>query len=255
MASRRKSEELIAQGRVKVNGRIAAIGESVDPRRDTVTVGGRRVGGAPAKRYIMLNKPRGYTTTMEDELGRRCVADLVADAKTRLYPVGRLDRDSEGLLIMTNDGGYANRIMHPSGNIYKVYRVTVLPPVTEEQIAHLENGVVIDGRMTSRAYADILVQEPSRVVLKIAICEGRNRQIRKMCDEVGLTVRRLKRTAIGGLSLGMLPVGKWRELDEKEVGLVFKDTVKEPDNNGNDKNSERREGTRKNVRRAGRGSF
>ncbi len=222
------------QGKVKINGRAAQIGMSVDPRKDIVTVQGKKVHSAPDKLYIMLNKPRGYTTTMEDELGRKCVADLLRGAGARVYPIGRLDRDSEGLLLMTNDGDYANKVMHPSGNIYKVYRVTVLPPVTDEQIARLINGVPVDGRLTAKAYVDRLTEEPQRVVLKIAICEGRNRQIRKMCEEVGLTVKRLKRISIGGLSLGMLPPGKWRELEDKEVNLVFRDAVKGAEKEDND---------------------
>lgn len=169
----------------------------------------------------MLNKPRGYTTTMSDELGRKCVADLVKGAKERLYPVGRLDRVRRPY---NNDQRreFANRVMHPSGSIYKTYRVTVAPPVSDEQINALINGVDIDGRITAKAYVDIIAEEAERVVIKIAICEGRNRQIRKMCEAVGLTVKRLKRTAIGGLKLGMLPPGKWTSLDEKELSLIFK---------------------------------
>ena len=222
VASRRKSEELIMQGRVKINGRTAHIGDKVNPRKDIVTLDGKKIKKSPDKVYIMLNKPRGYTTTMSDEFGRKCVADLVKGAKERLYPVGLLDRDSEGLIIMTNDGEFANRVMHPSGSIYKTYRVTVAPPVSDEQINALINGVDIDGRITAKAYVDIIAEEAERVVIKIAICEGRNRQIRKMCEAVGLTVKRLKRTAIGGLKLGMLPPGKWTSLDEKELSLIFK---------------------------------
>lgn len=222
VASRRKSEELIRQGRVKINGRTAGIGDKVDEHRDIITVDGKKVKRPPEKVYIMLNKPRGYTTTMSDELGRRCVADLVRGVHERLYPVGRLDRDSEGLIIMTNDGELANRVMHPSGSIYKTYRVTVAPPVSQEQIDALINGVELDGRITAKAIVDIITEEPERAVLKIAICEGRNRQIRRMCEAVGLEVKRLKRTAIGGLKLGMLPPGRWEKLDEQEMGLIFK---------------------------------
>ena len=232
VASRRKSEELIIQGRVKINGHTAHVGDKVDSRKDIVTLDGKKIKRSPDKVYIMLNKPRGYTTTMSDELGRKCVADLIKDKKERLYPVGRLDRDSEGLIIMTNDGEFANRVLHPSGSIYKTYRVTVEPPVSDEQVNTLINGVNIDGRITAKAYVDIIIEESERVVMKIAICEGRNRQIRKMCEAVGLTVKRLKRTAIGGLKLGMLPPGKWTSLDENELNLIFKKIDKVKSVNG-----------------------
>lgn len=222
VASRRKSEELIMQGRIKINGRTAHIGDKVDSRKDIITLDGKKIKKSPDKVYIMLNKPRGYTTTTADELGRKCVVDLVKGVKERVYPVGRLDRDSEGMILMTNDGEFANKVMHPSGSIYKTYRVTVVPPVSDEQINTLINGVNIDGRLTAKAYVDIITEEAERVVFKIAICEGRNRQIRKMCEAVGLDVKRLKRTAIGGLKLGMLPPGKWTSLDEKELRLIFK---------------------------------
>lgn len=222
VASRRKSEELIMQGRIKINGRMAHIGDKVDSRKDIITLDGKKIKRSPDKVYIMLNKPRGYTTTTADELGRKCVVDLVKGVKERVYPVGRLDRDSEGMILMTNDGEFANKVMHPSGSIYKTYRVTVVPPVSDEQINTLINGVNIDGRLTAKAYVDIITEEAERVVFKIAICEGRNRQIRKMCEAVGLDVKRLKRTAIGGLKLGMLPPGKWTSLDEKELRLIFK---------------------------------
>lgn len=240
VASRRKSEELILHGRIKINGRTAHIGDKVDSRRDIVTLDGRKIKKSPDKVYIMLNKPRGYTTTMSDELGRKCVADLVEGAKERLYPVGRLDKDSEGLIIMTNDGEFANRVMHPSGSIYKTYRVTVVPPVSDEQINKLIGGVDIDGRITHKAYVDIIAEEAERVVLKIAICEGRNRQIRKMCEAVGLTVKRLKRTAVGGLRLGMLEPGRWRSLDESELRLIFKKS--EFIKNGADKKDNKKSG-------------
>lgn len=217
VASRRKSEELIFDGKVKINGRTAGIGDKVNPKSDVVTVSGRKVISNKKLYYIMLHKPRGFITTMEDEMGRKCVAQLVKDVGARVYPVGRLDRDSEGLLIMTNDGEFANFMTHPSKHIPKTYRVTVRPEVTESQIVKICTGIEIDGRMTAPCEARIIEKQENRVVLEIVLYEGRNRQIRKMCEALGLEVARLKRVSIGSLKLGMLPQGKWRELSEDEV--------------------------------------
>lgn len=219
IASRRKSEQMIADGMVKVNGRVAAIGDKVNPKRDKVTVRGRKIAaGAKAKRYyIMLNKPRGYVTTMSDEMGRKCVAELVKDIPARIYPVGRLDRDSEGLLLMTNDGEFANRVTHPSKHVYKVYRVTVRPAINEEQLVEMSSGMVIDGKKTAPAEVRVVQREEGRCVLEIILREGRNRQIRKMCEQLGLEVPRLKRIAVGQVKLGGLKSGAWRELTKDEV--------------------------------------
>ncbi len=217
VASRRKSEELIEQGKVKVNGRVAQIGDKVNPKKDDITVSGKKIIKTKSYTYIMLHKPRGFITTMNDEMGRKCVAELVKDVGARVYPVGRLDRESEGLLLMTNDGEFANAMTHPTKHVPKTYRVTVRPSVTDEQITALTTGIMIEDRMTAPAEVRVLSKEEGRVVLEIVLYEGRNRQIRKMCEALGLEVARLKRTAVGSIKLGMLPQGKWRELKEDEV--------------------------------------
>lgn len=218
LCSRRKAEEYIKQGKVKVNGRVASIGDGATIK-DVISVDGERIylSKRREKYYIMLNKPRGYVTTMSDELDRRCVTELLEDFPERVYPIGRLDRNSEGLLLFTNDGKFANDIMHPSRHVSKTYRVTVRPGITDEQLVHLSEGVVIDGRKTLPANVTVLTQEQGRVVLQVVIREGRNRQVRKMCEAVGLEVARLKRTAIGPVKLGMLKPGTYRELTSEEL--------------------------------------
>ena len=217
VASRRKAEDLIASGKVKVNGRIATIGDKINPKKDTVTVFGKKVIKVKKNTYIMLHKPRGFITTLSDEMGRKCVAQLVEDVGTRVYPVGRLDRDSEGLLLLTDDGEFANAMTHPAKHVPKTYRVTVRPSITEDQITALTTGVEIDGRMTLPSEVRVISKQEGRVVLEIIIYEGRNRQIRKMCETLGLEVARLKRTQIGSVKLGMLKQGDWRNLTEDEV--------------------------------------
>lgn len=219
--SRRKAEALISQGRVKLNGHPVKLGDKAG-FKDIITIDGERIALAKKKNlvYIMLNKPRGYVTTVSDELDRRCVMDLLADVEERVYPVGRLDRNSEGLLLFTNDGAFANDIMHPSRHIAKTYRVTVRPDISDEQLVTLSDGVIIDGRKTLPASVVVKEKEIGRVVLLITIKEGRNRQIRKMCEAVGLEVARLRRISIGPLKLGMLKPGTYRELTTEELRAI-----------------------------------
>ncbi len=216
--SRRKAEELMEKGRVRLNGHPVKPGDKCG-YKDLITIDGERLS-MPRKRnfvYIMLNKPRGYVTTVSDELDRRCVMDLLTDVEERVYPIGRLDRNSEGLLLFTNDGNFANDIMHPSRHVSKTYRVTVRPDITDEQLVQLSGGVEIDGRKTLPANVVVKEKEEGRVVLLITIKEGRNRQIRKMCEAVGLEVARLRRISIGPLKLGMLKPGSWRKLTADEL--------------------------------------
>ncbi|MBR0423847.1 MAG: rRNA pseudouridine synthase [Clostridia bacterium] len=221
--SRRKAEELIKSGRVKINGKVAELGMRADFTKDKVFIDGKRIELKTSKKYyIMLYKPRGYVTTMNDEKGRKCVADLVKDIPDRVYPVGRLDKDSEGLLIMTNDGDFANNLIHPSKNIWKKYRVTVRPGINEKQLTKLCVGIEIDSGITEPAQVNVVTEEKERAVLEISIKEGKNRQIRKMCDAVGLKVARLKRVAIGNLKLGMLKPGRWRGLTANEIKSIQK---------------------------------
>lgn len=219
VASRRKAEEMIAAGRVRVNGRVAAIGDKIDPNADKVTLDRKRVIAANARRniYLMVNKPRGYVTTMSDELGRKCVAELVEDCGIRVFPVGRLDRDSEGLLLMTNDGEFANYISHPRSHVSKTYRVTVRGKVTDDKVEALASGIKIDGRTTLPAEVSVRARDENRTVLYVTLFEGRNRQIRKMCEACSLEVIRLKRMAVGKVELGKLKTGDYRELNADEL--------------------------------------
>lgn len=220
--SRRRAEQYIQNGEVKVNGRPCSIGDKADPRNDLITVNGEKIksDGVPL-RYIKLYKPRGYVTTMSDEQGRKTVTDLLEGIEERVYPIGRLDRTSEGLLLLTNDGAFANDIMHPTKHVAKTYRVTVAEKVTEEQVNKLMSGVEIEPNvMTRPCIINILVEEDERTVLEFIIKEGKNRQIRRMCEAVNLTVKRLRRTSIAGVKLGMLKPGEYADLTKEEMRIL-----------------------------------
>ena len=223
LCSRRAAEQIIAEGRVKVNGHPVKVGDKMDPNRDVLHVDDERIYIRKDQQmyYLALYKPRGYVTTASDELGRKTVMELVSDIPARLYPVGRLDKDSEGLLLMTNDGAFAQAVTHPSGGISKLYRVTVQPRADESQILKMSSGVVLDdGVKTQPAVIHVVVDEPGRTVLEITLHEGRNRQIRRMCEAVGLEVIRLKRSAEGPVKLGMLQPGEYRELKKSEISAL-----------------------------------
>ncbi len=216
IASRRRAEELIAAGRVTCNGQICHLGESADPETDSILLDGKPIpsGGEPL--YIMLHKPRGYVTTLSDEKGRKNAAQLVADCGHRVYPVGRLDMDSEGLLLFTNDGAFANALMHPKHEVNKVYRVTV-NGYSEEGLEKLKLPVTLDGYTIRPPKVSIIRIEGDSADLQVTIHEGRNRQVRRMCAIAGMTVKKLCRVAEGPLSLGDLPCGKWRYLTDEEM--------------------------------------
>ena len=216
VASRRHSEELIRDGRVSVNGIPAALGDQADPEVDRIEIDGRPLPAREDHVYILLNKPRGYVTTLADEKGRPNAAQLVADCGVRVYPVGRLDMDSEGLLLFTNDGDFANRLMHPKQEVKKVYDVWVtgFHPGAD---AKLRGPIELDGYMIRRPEVKLLRAEGTKARLQVTIHEGRNRQVRRMCEAAGLSVTRLRRIREGNVSLGDLPAGKWRYLTPEEV--------------------------------------
>ena len=223
--SRRAAEAEIRAGRVQVNGAPAEIGQKIDPARDTVTYRGRAVRPtANAHHYILLNKPRGYVTTLSDEKGRQTVATLVADLGCRVYPVGRLDMDSDGLLLLTDDGDLTHRLTHPRHDVSKLYRVTVRGTVTPEQLERLNAPFELDGYLTRPARVvkgEKTADTPAdATVLTVELHEGRNRQIRRMCEAVGLSILRLTRVALGSIPLGDLPIGHYRALTTAEVDYL-----------------------------------
>ena len=219
VCSRRAAEALIEAGRVEVNGVPAQLGARADVELDAITLDGQSLQLRPGYRYLMLHKPRGYVTTLCDERGRPSVAQLVRDCPARVYPVGRLDMDSEGLLLLTNDGALANRLMHPSGGAGKTYLVTV-GGFRPEALQVLRAPLLIDGYRIRPAEVTVQTQQGGRTVLQFVIHEGRNRQIRKMCAQAGLAVHRLQRIAENGVKLGDLPPGAWRDLTDEELRLL-----------------------------------
>jgi 23S rRNA pseudouridine2605 synthase len=242
VCSRRAAEQIIREGRVKLNGRPVSVGDKMNTARDLLTVDDKKIL-IPKKReyyYLMLYKPRGYITTTSDERGRKTVMDLVADVPERVFPVGRLDKDSEGLLLFTNDGDFANLLTHPSHGVSKLYRVTVRPHATEEQIIALTNGVTLDdGSVTMPAVIRVITDEPDRTVLEMTIREGKNRQIRRMCEAVHLDVIRLRRSSLGAVKLGMLQPGEHRNLTPQEVAALRAAATKGKTTATIEKNTER----------------
>ena len=216
VASRRKAEEMIEKGLVTVNGMTASLGDAADPELDEILVEGKPLPSQTEYVYILLHKPRGYVTTLSDEKGRPNAAQLVSDCGLRVYPVGRLDMDSEGLLLFTNDGDFANALMHPKHEVKKTYDTWVTGYVPGAEIK-LSRSIELDGYTIRPPEVKLIRAEGKKAKFQITIHEGRNRQVRRMCEATGMTVTRLKRIREGNLSLGDLPLGKWRYLTAEEV--------------------------------------
>ena len=229
--SRRAAEEEIKSGKVTVNGEVAYLGLRVDPKHDVIIYKGRKI--QPPKRqktYILLNKPRGIVTTLSDEKGRPTVISLLSDLTARVYPVGRLDYNADGLLLLTDDGELTNRLTHPKHQIPKIYHVTVKGDITYEQQKKLSSALVIDEYKIQTVKVEIIKKEPYTTTLKMTLYEGRNRQIRKMCALCGLEIKTLTRVALGNISLGSLPVGKWRHLTSTEVAYLKRESAPKQEN-------------------------
>ena len=222
LCSRRQAEKWIEEGRVRLNGNTAHLGDTADVTEDVIEVDGKRLPKAGKKVYLMLNKPRGYVTTLSDEKGRKNAAELVAGCGVRVYPVGRLDMDSEGLLLFTNDGEFANLMMHPKHEVDKVYRVWVTN-FAPEKLEALKEPIELDGYKIKAPKVRPVRMEPTRAILDVTIHEGRNRQVRRMCQAAGLEVARLKRIAEGGLRIGELKPGAWRYLEPRELELLLQE--------------------------------
>lgn len=215
--SRRAAEKEIEAGRVTVNGERAAIGQKINPDFDKVKVGGKPVKSGERKVYVILYKPRGYVTTMSDERGRRCIPELVEDVGTRVYPCGRLDMDSEGLVLLTNDGAVADKLMHPKNHLEKIYHVKVKTEISPETLKRLNSPMQIDGYDIRPVTVTIISRKEGATSLRFTLTEGRNRQIRKMCELCDLEVVRLKRISVGEINIGMLKPGAWRFLNHNET--------------------------------------
>ncbi|SDY49524.1 23S rRNA pseudouridine2605 synthase [Proteiniborus ethanoligenes] len=223
IASRRKSEEIILNRRVKVNGvTVTELGFKINPLKDVIIVDGKRIKHKEKKVYIIMNKPKGYVTTVSDEYDRKTVLDLLKNVKERVYPVGRLDYDSSGLLILTNDGELAYGLTHPKNQVVKTYIATIKGKPDDEKLDKFRNGIKIDGYTTSEAQIETLNYVNDKSLMRIQIHEGRNRQIRRMCEAIGHPVISLKRIAIGELELGTLKKGCWRFLSDEEIEYLKK---------------------------------
>ena len=222
LCSRRQAEKWIEEGRVRLNGNTAHLGDTADVTEDVIEVDGKRLPKAGKKVYLMLNKPRGYVTTLSDEKGRKNAAELVAGCGTRVYPVGRLDMDSEGLLLFTNDGEFANLMMHPKHEVDKVYRVWVTN-FAPEKLDALKEPIELDGYRIKAPKVRPVRMEPTRAILDVTIHEGRNRQVRRMCQAAGLEVARLKRISEGNLRIGDLKTGAWRYLEPSELEALLQE--------------------------------
>ncbi len=221
ITSRRASEELIVNGQVTVNGVVVTeLGTKADPSVDTITVNGKSLRVSEERLYILLNKPTGYITALKDDRGRRLVTDLLKDVPERVYPVGRLDYNTEGLLLLTNDGEWANRLMHPRHEVEKEYHVRVRGKVVDQQLKRMADGVELEDGKTAPAVAQLIKSGEQNDWISVTIHEGRNRQVRRMCEAVSLSVVRLKRIRYGSLSLGTLRDGQFRYLTEAEVNAL-----------------------------------
>lgn len=225
LMSRRATEEEIKAGAFSINGHPAEPGAKVDPRNDIVYYKGKKIHYERKKyTYIVMNKPRGYLSSTSDDRGRKCITDLLDGVDARVYPVGRLDLISEGIILLTDDGELKNRLTHPRYSLPKVYRVKVDGKVSDDQYEILTSELIIDGYKIKPVEVSVGTEDQSGTVLKMTLYEGRNRQIRKMCEAAGLVVKRLSRVSIGNLKLDGLPVGKWRYLEDYEVDYLIKAT-------------------------------
>ncbi len=224
LMSRRAAEKEIEAGKIKVNGQPAELGQKIYPGKDRVTYNGQlvEIKFTERKVYIMLNKPRGYVTTLSDDKSRKCVAELIENIGTRVYPIGRLDMDSEGLLLFTNDGDLANKLMHPKHRIPKIYHVKVKSEISPEQLKKLKQPMIIDDYQIQPVICDIITRKDNYTVIRMELYEGRNRQIRKMCEQTELEITKLQRVAIGNIKLGDLAPGSWRHLTKTQVDYLKK---------------------------------
>lgn len=240
--SRRRAEEYMEAGAVKVNGRPVSVGDKADPKNDLITVSGEKIKTGATLHYIKMYKPRGYVTTMSDKHDMKLITELLGGISERVYPVGRLDRTSEGIILLTNDGVFANEIMHPRGHIEKTYRVTIPQIVSEETIARMSAGIDIGDCVTLPCVINTIVsgsRNKPRTVLEFIIHEGKNRQIRRMCEAAGLSVSRLRRTSVGGVKLGMMKPGEYADLTREELTMLrgsFKNQGKQKPENRSRRN-------------------